>query len=144
MILSKRCTYGIRSLLQLVSVYPNGSLTIKTIAEKEEIPRKFLEQVMLQLNNAGLLHSKKGRDGGYALQKAPQAITLLSIIEVLDGALIFTECMEIKPKCRRAGMCKLNVFAKETQAMLLGYFSKISLQDLHERSCGGEGQQYSI
>ncbi len=92
--LSKRGEYGLKALIDLAS---SGSSTdvikIKDIAQREQIPVKFLEQILLTLRNAGLLHSKKGISGGYYLARPPAAITLGQIVRVLDGTLAPIRCV---------------------------------------------------
>ena len=87
--LSKRGEYGLRAMIILADTpQPGVSLPvvqIKEISEREQIPAKFLEQILLSLKNAGLLHSKMGVGGGYYLAKPPSEITLGQIFRVLDG-----------------------------------------------------------
>jgi Rrf2 family protein len=66
---------------------------IKDIADREKIPAKFLEQILLTLKNAGLLHSRKGVGGGYYLAKPPLEITLGHIVRILDGPLAPIRCV---------------------------------------------------
>lgn len=71
----------------------NGLLQIKEIAERENMPTKFLEQILLSLKNAGLLQSRMGVGGGYYLARPPEAITLGEIVRVLDGPLAPIRCV---------------------------------------------------
>ncbi len=92
--LSKRGEYGLKALIDLASSDPRaGVIKIKDIAEREQIPVKFLEQILLTLKNAGLLHSKMGISGGYYLAKPPDEITLGQIVRVLDGTLAPIRCV---------------------------------------------------
>ena len=95
--LSKRGEYGLRAMIDLAAARNgnshNGVVQIKEIAERERIPAKFLEQILLTLKNAGLLHSKMGVGGGYYLAQPPQAISLGSIVRVLDGPLAPVNCV---------------------------------------------------
>jgi len=94
--LSKRGEYGLRAMIHLADVQtnsPTGMIQIKEISAREEIPAKFLEQILLTLKNAGLVHSKMGVGGGYYLAKAPKDITLGQIIRVLDGPLAPIKCV---------------------------------------------------
>lgn len=92
--LSKRGEYGLKALIGLASREPQPSvIQIKDIAEREQIPVKFLEQILLTLKNAGLLQSKKGVSGGYYLAKPPEEITLGQIVRVLDGPLAPIRCV---------------------------------------------------
>ena len=95
--LSKRGEYGLRAMITLAGpVDKNGAPTmmqIKEIAVREQISSKFLEQILLALKNAGLLHSKMGVGGGYYLAQPPQAISLGNIVRVLDGPLAPVNCV---------------------------------------------------
>jgi len=94
--LSKRGEYGLRAMIILVDVQkdsPTGMIQIKEISAREEIPAKFLEQILLALKNAGLVHSKMGIGGGYYLARAPKEITLGQIVRTLDGPLAPIKCV---------------------------------------------------
>jgi len=94
--LSKRGEYGLRAMITLADVQknsPTGMIQIKEISAREEIPAKFLEQILLALKNAGLVHSKMGVGGGYYLARTPKEITLGQIVRTLDGPLAPIKCV---------------------------------------------------
>jgi len=92
--LSKRGEYGLRAMIDIATWEATHQVVqIKEIAEREKIPAKFLEQILLTLKNAGLLHSKMGIGGGYYLAKSPQEINLGQIVRVLDGPLAPIRCV---------------------------------------------------
>lgn len=94
--LSKRGEYGLRAMLILADVQknsPTGMIQIKEISAREQIPAKFLEQILLALKNTGLIHSKMGIGGGYYLAKLPNEITLGQIVRTLDGPLAPIRCV---------------------------------------------------
>src|SRR4030067_2600737 len=96
--LSKRGEYGLRAMIDLAALsseqHPgNGVVQIKEIAERQQIPSKFLEQILLTLKNAGLLHSKMGVGGGYYLARPPSQITLGHIVRVLAVPLAPVRCV---------------------------------------------------
>jgi len=92
--LSKRGEYGIRSMIHLARHASLGELIqIKQISAQENIPIKYLEQIMLALRHAGLLHSRMGLGGGYHLAKAPDEINLGQIVRTLDGPLAPVNCV---------------------------------------------------
>src|SRR4030065_1978994 len=94
--LSKRGEYGLRAIMDLATwemETGRGIVQIKEIAERAKIPPKFLEQILLTLKNAGLLHSKMGVGGGYYLAKAAREISLGQIIRVLDGPIAPIRCV---------------------------------------------------
>lgn len=85
--LSKRTEYGIRALVEMArrEDRPTEWLQISHIARKTKIPEKFLEQILLSLRNQGFLRSRRGVDGGYALNRRPKDISLSALIESLEG-----------------------------------------------------------
>src|SRR3972149_2448153 len=96
--LSKRGEYGLRAMIAIAEALrsPSGIsqvVQIKDIAEREKIPAKFLEQILLTMKNAGLLQSKMGVGGGYYLARPPQEISLGHIVRVLDGPLAPIRCV---------------------------------------------------
>ena len=96
--LSKRGEYGLRAMIFIATALhnhqaENGLVQIKDISEKENIPAKYLEQILLTLKNAGLLHSKMGVGGGYYLGKPASEINLGQIFRVLDGPVAPIRCV---------------------------------------------------
>ncbi len=91
--LSSKAKYGLRALLSLAKGYGQGPLLISRLAKEEAIPKKFLELILLDLKKAGILHSKKGKGGGYLLGKPPTTISLGQVIRVLDGPLAPIGCV---------------------------------------------------
>ena len=89
--LTTRSEYALLALTYLARHQSKGFISIETIAKAQEIPPKFLEQLMLALKRAHFLHSIKGQHGGYALAKEPDQITLAEVIRLFDGALAPTE-----------------------------------------------------
>lgn len=85
--LSKKSEYAVRALVCLAAPDAPPMLPIQEIAKQEKIPKKFLEQVLLALNKAGLVQSVRGKAGGYALRGAPAAMTLGDIVRAVDGPL---------------------------------------------------------
>jgi Rrf2 family cysteine metabolism transcriptional repressor len=85
--LSLKSEYACLSLIDLAEHYKKGIRTTIQIAEKQEIPKKFLEQILLTLKYGGYLQSRKGKGGGYWLAKDPASIPLAEIIRTMDGSL---------------------------------------------------------
>jgi Rrf2 family protein len=90
--LSKKGKYALRALYHLTREQGRGPVLIATLAQKESIPHKFLELILLHLKNNGLVESKKGRNGGYLLAKEPSKITIGSVIRMIDGPLAPLPC----------------------------------------------------
>jgi Rrf2 family protein len=91
--LSKKAKYGLRALLALSREYGEGPVLVADLALRERIPRKFLELILLELKNHGILTSRRGRGGGYALGKPPDMVSLGQVIRILDGPLAPLPCV---------------------------------------------------
>jgi Rrf2 family protein len=136
--LSKRGEYGLRAMIDLAT-WDHGStaVQIKDIAEREQIPPKFLEQILLTLKNAGLLHSKMGVGGGYYLAKAPDQISLGSIIRILDGPLAPVRCvsqMAYEPcGCPDEETCGMRLVMSDVRNAIADILDGTSLEDVIQR-----------
>jgi Rrf2 family protein len=91
--LSQKTKYAIRALQVLAARYGNGKLLISELAGQEELPRKFLELILLELKNNGILESKRGKGGGYSLRCDPRTVTLGQIIRIFEGPLAPVPCV---------------------------------------------------
>ncbi|HEU5292399.1 MAG TPA: Rrf2 family transcriptional regulator [Cyclobacteriaceae bacterium] len=93
--LSKKCKYAIHALVHM-GHQPEEKFLIKDISETCSIPKKFLEAILLELNRAGILGSKKGKGGGYFLRKKPKEINLAEVVRLFDGAIALVPCATFK------------------------------------------------
>ena len=134
--LSKKAQYSIYALLRLASEYQQGPMQISEIAKQERLPKKFLETILLELKNKGIVNSKKGKGGGYYLIKDPKEVNLAQIIRIFDGALALLPCVtynyyESCNHCKDENTCGLRFAIKqlrdETVKILKGY----SLDDIN-------------
>ena len=85
--LSRKCEYACLAMIELSKNKTDNFVKIEAISQSWNIPRKFLEQILIVLKNAGYVYSRKGADGGYKLAKESSKITLAEIIRLIDGAL---------------------------------------------------------
>ncbi len=136
--LSKRGEYGLRAMIYLASRdSENEVIQIKEIAEHEQIPSKFLEQILLTLKNAGLLNSKMGVGGGYYLARPPEEITLGHIERVLDGPLAPVRCvsqMAYEPcGCPDEKTCGLRLIMLDVRNAIAAILDNTSLADVTAR-----------
>jgi Rrf2 family protein len=90
--LSRKARYALRALYALAADEARGPVLIAELAEREKIPRKFLEAILLELKNAGVLKSKKGKGGGYALARPSEGITIGEVVRIIDGPLAPIPC----------------------------------------------------
>jgi len=138
--LSKRGEYGLRAAIHLANAQkysPDVMVQIKDISIEEKIPTKYLEQILLALKNAGLLHSKMGVGGGYYLAKAPDQINLGQIIRVLDGPLAPIRCvsqMAYEPcGCPDEETCGLRMVMGDVRDAIAEILENTTLADITER-----------
>ncbi len=90
--LTKKGKYGLKALIYLARLEPGDLALINTIAETNQIPKKFLEAILSDLKKAGVVHSKKGKGGGYFLARSPEQIHIGQVIRALDGPLAPIAC----------------------------------------------------
>lgn len=91
--ISHKAKYAIRALIALAELQPGETLQIGDIAEAQAIPKKFLEQILLELKRRGLVSSRRGAHGGYALLKPAQAITFTEVLRIIDGPIAPLPCL---------------------------------------------------
>ncbi len=139
--LSKRGEYGLRAMISLANMLDanqqNPIIPIKEISRTENIPIKFLEQILLTLKNAGLLQSKMGFGGGYYLAKPPTEINLGQIVRVLDGPLAPIRCvsqMAYEPcACPNEATCGLRMVMRDVRNAIANILDNTTLADVTER-----------
>lgn len=138
--LSKRGEYGLRAMIILAEAQGKNSpglVQIKEISLRDQIPSKFLEQILLALKNAGLLHSKMGLGGGYYLAKPADQISLGQIIRVLDGPLAPIKCvshMAYEPcGCPDEDTCGLRMVMGDVRNAMTHILDTVTLATVTER-----------
>ncbi len=112
-----------------------GPMLISAIAEAEKIPKKFLEAILLELRNNGLLQSQKGKGGGYQLRLPPDQITFAKVIRVIDGPIAPVLCVSLHfygkcDDCSDEETCKLRTILTDWRDASLAVLEKKTLSDL--------------
>jgi Rrf2 family protein len=136
--LSKRGEYGLKAIIDLASQdEPTAVSQIKDIAARQQIPVKFLEQILLTLKNAGLLRSRAGVGGGYSLAKAPDEITLGQVVRVLDGPLAPISCVSQmayeRCVCENEATCGLRLTMLDVRNAIADILDQTTLADVSTR-----------
>lgn len=137
--ISRKTKYGLQALLLLGREYGQGPILIADLAAQGRIPRKFLETILLQLKNAGVLHSRKGKGGGYSLARSPAQISIGQVVNILDGTIAPLECVNAGdsrpcPETSDCQSCGLRLVMKDAGDAMTGILDHTSLQDMQNRS----------
>jgi Rrf2 family protein len=134
--LPKKTKYAIKALIALAKQYQDKKpLRISQISEEEKIPRKFLEAILLELRNHGLVGSKMGSTGGYYLLKHPEEVMLSTIIRVTGGPIALLPCVSLNfyepcNECVNESTCGLRDVVLEVREASIKILSKTSLSDI--------------
>ncbi len=121
--------YALLALVYLAK-QPEGSLImIDDISKAERIPKGFLAKILQTLAKSGVIRSRQGARGGFALARAAEEISILSVIETIEGKIAFQRCLE-EEGCERSDSCTLCPVFLEAQNRMTDVFSQMSLHDL--------------
>lgn len=131
--LSTKARYATRALVKLAAKYNEGPVKLKDIAESQEISLKYLEQVMFPLRVAGFVRTQKGSQGGYTLAREPQSISLLDIVECVEGSIAPVDCTDNPEICDRIDTCATREAWVDLQKVIKKELGRFSLADLAER-----------
>lgn len=130
--LTNKAEYAIRLVMFLSST--NGKLIkAEHISEKESIPRPFLSQIVVDLRKAGLVKAVRGLGGGLQLAKKPESITVLDVVEAIEGPVSVFKCVEQTDYCEKRTNCPLCGLWQVTQKKISDIFSKTSIKDLQNK-----------
>ena len=133
--LSKKTKYAIKALVALGRNIGSPPMQISRIAAQERIPKKFLEQILLDLRNAGFLYSKKGAGGGYSLNKKPEEIFLVQILRITDGPVAMLPCASLNfyhkcDECEDEVTCGIRSAFIEVRDVTLAILADKSIADI--------------
>ncbi len=136
--LSKKTKYALKAMTVLAKEYGQGPVLISDIAQREEIPRKFLELILLELKNQGILQSKRGKGGGYFLGRAPHQVSVGQIVRVLEGPMAPLPCVSKTAymrcrECRDERTCGIRIIMKEVRDATAKILDSTTLADLLKR-----------
>lgn len=138
-------------MLDLALNYGEGSIPLRSIAERQDISENYLEQLIAVLRKAGLVNSVRGAYGGYLLAKEPAEITVGDIIRELEGPIAPADCVaeDNQESCNKVEDCITHLIWKELQESISEVLDSISLEDLRQeainaRQKGKSGYLYHI
>jgi Rrf2 family cysteine metabolism transcriptional repressor len=131
--LSTRSRYGLRAMLVLALHVGDEPVMTKDIAEKQNLPATYLEQLMLTLRKSGLVLATRGAKGGYLLSQNSRDINLAKIIEALEGPIDIADCADIPNCCSDPDNCAIKEIYSAANKALYEVFAKITLEQLAEK-----------
>jgi Rrf2 family protein len=131
---STRGEYGVRMMVELARHHGSGPVSLAEMADHEALPRPYLEQLVVSLREAGLVHSTRGAHGGYQLSREPSEIKMGEVLRALDGPIAPMVCASEDPShaslCDRTGYCSVNHLWMTVQKAISGALDSITLADL--------------
>ena len=140
--MSSRARYATRALLELSLRYEEGTTQIQDIAERQNIPFKYLQQILMALKVAGFVQSRKGPGGGYMLAGSPQEITLGAVLRAMDGPVAPISCVSVmnfsECGCPKPDACALRSAFKDVREAIVEVLDKTTFADLKERQLSAE------
>src|ERR1700685_4353965 len=133
--LSNKAKYGLKAMLYLAERPDSGPIGILEIAQDQNIPKKFLDAILLELRRNGIVHSRKGRGGGYVLSRPPEEISVGRIIRVLDGPLAPIGCASktaYRPciDCSDIKVCQVRRLMQWLRDAMAGILDQTSLAEM--------------
>jgi Rrf2 family protein len=135
--LSRRSEYGLRALTDLVRHEGEGPIPLATLAERNRLPAKFLEQIMASLKHGGIVRTTLGAHGGYAIAADPSTVSLGRVIRLLDGALAPLGCVSLRYyepcSCVDEATCSLRDVMIDVRDAMLEILDEQTLADLAAR-----------
>ena len=142
--ISTKGRYALRMLYDLALHQEEGYVSLKDIADRQNISKKYLEQIVPLLNRSGILKTNRGNRGGYMLSKKPAEYTVADILTATEGSLAPVACLEYEPnECPRQAECSTLYIWEGLYKAVSDYLSSVTLQDIIDRN-GSTGGDYCI
>ncbi len=131
--ISTKLRYGLRAMIDISLHQDEGPVLVKNIAKRQEISKKYLDNLLVGLKSSGLARSLRGAKGGYLLAKPMDQITVEEIAVALEGPPTFVDCVNDPTCCRRSDNCVAFEFWSELNEAVIGLLRKTTLQELADR-----------
>jgi Rrf2 family protein len=130
---STKGEYGVRLMAQLARRHGHGPASLTDVAEQEDLPRAYLEQLVISLRDADLVRSTRGAHGGYELSRPPEQIQMSEVLRALEGPIAPMICVTDNPEhatCARTGFCTVNFMWIRVRDAIAGALDSMTLADL--------------
>lgn len=131
--ISTKGRYALRMMIDIAQNQDDGYVTLKDVAERQDISKKYLEQIALHLSQAGMLRAVRGYQGGYMLTKPTSEYIVNDILQIAEGSMALVSCLEQSPNaCARCKECETLPLWKELETLIRNYLQGITLEDVME------------
>ena len=142
---STRGRYALRMLLDLAENQGDGFVALKDVAARQEVSKKYLEQIIPNLNRSGLLQTSRGFQGGYRLAKDPDQCRVGDVLRATEGDLAPVPCLEQRPNtCARSADCATLFLWEGLEKAMNDYLDSVTLRDILDRKQSSAGNNYVI
>lgn len=129
--ISTKGRYALRMMVDIAEHQKDGYVTLKDVADRQGISKKYLEQIALHLSQAGMLRAVRGYQGGYMLVRPASDYTVNAVLQVVEGSMVPVTCLEQTPNaCERCGKCKTLPVWEGLEALISRYLDSITLEDV--------------
>jgi Rrf2 family protein len=128
--ITRQADYAVRAVYYLTKLGPDNRAATSQIAKEQRIPPSFLAKIISQLSVAGLLHTSRGARGGVSLARDPEEISLLDVVEAIDGPILLNECVADDGSCTFSEDCPMRPIWCEAQEHLVGKLKGTSFSNL--------------
>ena len=128
--ISTKGRYGLRILIDLAMHDPGKPRMLKDIAESQQLSEKYISRLVIDLRRAHLIRSMRGVNGGFFLAKHPEEITLLEVLETMEGPISVVDCVRSPEKCHRQQLCPAHSIWKNLNEGIRELTAKITLDDI--------------
>jgi Rrf2 family protein len=117
--ITRQADYALRAMIYLARLEPNQRAATSQIAQEQHIPPSFLAKIISQLSIAGLIHTSRGARGGVSMARTPGEVSILEVVEAIDGPIALNECTAISGSCQFGENCPMRPIWCDTQAELV-------------------------
>jgi Rrf2 family protein len=134
--ISYKCDYATKIILDLSENYPNNLVHIEDIARRQNIPRNYLEQILLSLKRGGFVQSKKGPKGGYSLTRRSKEISLGDVVRFIEGSIYPISCVDPQASrtCDEVSRCALSGVWKEVGDAISNIVDNVNFEQIMDRT----------
>ena len=132
--INRATDYAVRVMIHLAALPRGGRANRESLAESTQVPAEFLGKVLQTLSRAGLVSSRRGSDGGYELAKPAHLISMLEVVEAMEGPLNLNECLTGENLCGRVWWCGAHDVWREAQAAMVHVLGSATIERLSQES----------